>query len=86
MIRPQQRGAFLSLNTAVQQLAAGLAAYGAGLLVTTTADGQLLHYKWVGYAAAASAVLCLFVVRRVVGAASKPPIKAVLPLKAAPAA
>ena len=60
-----QRGAFMSLNTAVQQLAAGAAAYLAGLMVVSTPSGALLRYEWVGYVAVVANGLSLLVVRRV---------------------
>ena len=65
VVPPQQRGSFMSLNTAVQQVAAGAGAYLAGFIVVQTAGGALLHYETVGYVAAAANVLSLFVVRRI---------------------
>ena len=65
VVPPQQRGAFMSLNTSVQQLAAGAAAYLAGLIVVQTSTGRLLHYEWVGYIAAVANVVTLVVIRRI---------------------
>jgi predicted MFS family arabinose efflux permease len=65
VVPPQQRGAFMSLNTSVQQLAAGAAAYLAGLIVVQTSTGRLLHYEWVGYIAAVANVVTLLVIRRI---------------------
>jgi len=67
-----QRGSFMSLNTSVQQLAAGTAAYLAGLIVVKTAGGSLLHFEWVGYVAVAANLLSLLVVRRIGAAAPAP--------------
>ena len=70
VVPPQQRGSFMSLNSAVQQLAAGAAAYLAGLIVVKTTNGSLLRYEWVGYVAAAANIMSLLVVRRVQSAAT----------------
>lgn len=72
VVPPQQRGSFMSLNTSVQQLAAGAAAYVAGWLVVQTTGGRLLHYDWVGYVAAAANLLSLVVVQRIRSAAVAP--------------
>ena len=68
VVRPKQRGAFLSLDAAVQQLAAGVATYGTGLLVANTVNGTLLHYEWAGYLAAVTSGASFFLVRRLLGA------------------
>ena len=65
VVRPQQRGSFMSLNSSVQQLAAGAAAFIAGLIVVKTPAGPLLHYEYVGYLAATASLLSLLVVYRV---------------------
>lgn len=65
VVPPQQRGSFMSLNTSIQQLAAGAAAYLAGLIVVQTSTGQLLHYEVVGYIAAAASLAALPVIRRI---------------------
>lgn len=60
-----QRGAFMSLNTCVRDLGAGVAASLAGYLVTTAPTGELLHYNHVGYAAVAASILSYLVGMRV---------------------
>jgi len=61
---PAQRGSFLSVNSAVQQLAAGAASFGAGLIVVEGAGGELRHYGVVGALAAVATVASVFVARR----------------------
>jgi predicted MFS family arabinose efflux permease len=61
---PAQRGSFLSVNSAVQQFAAGAASFGAGLIVVEGAGGELRHYGVVGALAAAATVASVFVARR----------------------
>jgi predicted MFS family arabinose efflux permease len=53
---PAVRGSFMSLNSAVQQLGAGLASWVGGLLLTKDADGRLLGYPLVGMLGCASAL------------------------------
>jgi predicted MFS family arabinose efflux permease len=44
----QDRGAFMSINSSVQQISGGIAAYVAGLIVVQTPDGQLSRYPTLG--------------------------------------
>jgi predicted MFS family arabinose efflux permease len=46
---PQDRGAFMSINSSVQQIAGGFASAIAGLIVVQTSSGSLQHYNWLGY-------------------------------------
>ncbi len=56
---PHQRGGFLSLNSAVQQLAAGLASFLGGLLIADSAGDKILNYEHVGYMAVAASLLAI---------------------------
>jgi MFS transporter, DHA1 family, inner membrane transport protein len=58
---PHQRGSFLSLNAAIQQLASGLAAYVGGLLIVENTDGSISQYEYVGYLAAAASIVAIVV-------------------------
>lgn len=51
---PEQsdRGAFMSINSSVQQISGGIAAYVAGLIVVQSPSGELLHYDILGYVVA----------------------------------
>ena len=46
---PQDRGAFMSINASVQQIAGGVASAIAGLIVVQTKTGSLQHYNRLGY-------------------------------------
>ncbi len=46
---PQDRGAFMSINASVQQLAGGLASALAGVIVVQTEGGRLGNYELLGY-------------------------------------
>jgi len=43
------RGAFMSINSALQQFSGGLASSVAGLIVVQAPDGHLLRYDVLGY-------------------------------------
>jgi predicted MFS family arabinose efflux permease len=45
----QDRGAFMSINSSVQQVSGGIASIVAGLIVYQAASGELLHYDILGY-------------------------------------
>ncbi|WP_276374488.1 MFS transporter [Chryseolinea sp. H1M3-3] len=46
---PQDRGAFMSINSSVQQISGGIATFIAGLIVVQTPNGKLEHYDTLGY-------------------------------------
>lgn len=57
---PQIRGTFMSLMASVQMLASGLATFIAGLIITQTPNGQMVHYNLVGYLAVACGMLAIW--------------------------
>lgn len=61
---PQVRGTFMSLVSSVQMLSSGLATLIGGMIITRSADGQILHFNIVGYFAVACGILSLWLVRR----------------------
>lgn len=63
--KPENRGSFLSFNSAVQQLAAGLASLAAGLIIGENELGQLTNFNIVGYLAIFFSILCIPLARRV---------------------
>jgi predicted MFS family arabinose efflux permease len=46
---PQDRGAFMSINASIQQIAGGIAAGAAGLIVVQSRSGVILHYNILGF-------------------------------------
>jgi MFS transporter, DHA1 family, inner membrane transport protein len=64
-VEPRRRGAFLSANSSVQHVAAGLGSYLGGIIVTKSADGQIEHFGVVGWIAAASTLLSLWLAGRI---------------------
>ena len=69
---PAKRGAFLSLNNAIQSVGTGCGAWRGGLLLTNTADGHIVGYGINGLVAVAIVVLGLFWVYTVKATAAAP--------------
>jgi DHA1 family inner membrane transport protein len=49
VVKPEQRGSFMSINGSIQQLGSGIAALCSGVIVTTEPSGRIVNYNWVGY-------------------------------------
>lgn len=63
---PADRGAFMSINSSVQQISGGIASIIAGMIVSKeVGTGILLHYPILGYVVASSMVVALFLYARV---------------------
>ncbi|CAN5888553.1 MFS transporter [soil metagenome] len=56
---PHQRGGFLSLNAATQQLAAGLASFFGGLMISGGPTEPVVNYHHVGWMAACASLLAI---------------------------
>jgi predicted MFS family arabinose efflux permease len=56
---PQDRGAFMSINSSVQQISGGIAAACAGQIVVQTSSGYLKHYDTLGYVVTVSMLITL---------------------------
>lgn len=62
---PQNRGSFMSIVSCVQQLAAAISSYAAGLIVTTGPEGHLERYNYVGYVAVVFTFVAIYLSRRI---------------------
>jgi predicted MFS family arabinose efflux permease len=62
---PQDRGAYMSVSSSMQQLAGGVASSCAGLLITQSGDGPLQHYERVGYVVATAMALTIVMMARI---------------------
>ncbi|WP_114779076.1 MFS transporter [Botryobacter ruber] len=62
-VEPKLRGSFMSINSSVQQLSAGMAAFLSGLIVKETASGSLMHFSWVGWLACGMTLVAVAVIR-----------------------
>jgi len=62
-IEARHRGGFMSVNSSVQQLAAGLAAWISGLILGQSATGQITHFQITGLLSVFCAVSCIYLSR-----------------------
>ena len=63
VVPPNLRGGFMNLNSSLQQLGTGLAAFIAGSIVTRSSAGELQHYETVGYVGIITSIVCLVIVQ-----------------------
>jgi len=57
--QPNDRGAFMSINSSVQQLSGGLAAALAGTVIAEGPGGKLMHYGTLGIIVMSSMTGCM---------------------------
>ena len=60
-IQPSQRGAFMSLNSCSRDLMAGLTSTFGGWMITTSPQGTLSGYDFLGWLAIAAALISLWI-------------------------
>ncbi|HEX3727938.1 MAG TPA: MFS transporter [Pirellulales bacterium] len=63
-VAPQRRGGFMSANSSVQHMAAGLGAFLAGQIIHESADGRLEHFEIVGVLGAMVTLVSLWLAGR----------------------
>jgi predicted MFS family arabinose efflux permease len=56
---PQDRGAFMSINSSVQQISGGIATFIAGLIVAQTPEGKLINYDTLGYVVVGAMIITI---------------------------
>lgn len=49
VVKPEQRGSFMSFNGSIQQLGTSIASIAAGLIVLKDKGGKIQRYEWLGY-------------------------------------
>lgn len=62
---PQDRGAFMAINSAIQQISGGVASVAAGMIVVQTSSGELLHYSILGIVVICSMIFATIMMWRV---------------------
>ncbi len=72
-VKPQNRGSFMSINSSVQQLAAGLASIIAGVIIVDQ-GGMLENYNYVGYFAIAVTLVCIFLGSKITSVQPSAPV------------
>ncbi|EPR68664.1 MFS transporter [Cyclobacterium qasimii] len=63
--KSENRGSFLSFNSSVQQLSAGLASFFGGMILVENAAGELQNFGYIGYIAIIISLLCIPLIRRI---------------------
>jgi hypothetical protein len=53
----------MSVNSSVQQLAAGVAAWVSGMILGQTATGKITHFSVIGVVSVSCALLCIYISR-----------------------
>lgn len=71
-VLPQNRGSFMSINSSIQQLASGLGAFVAGLIVYKNSNGELINYNIVGYMAVLASIISIVLANKIVAVDTKP--------------
>jgi predicted MFS family arabinose efflux permease len=69
-VEPKIRASFMSFNSSIQQLANGIAAFLAGMVVLNK-NGKLIHYNLLGYFSIAMAFLSIFIALKLKSADGK---------------
>lgn len=65
VVKPKERGTFMSLENASRQLAAGAASQGAGLIIGSTAAGELTNYNVVGYVGISTSLIAIYIAYKI---------------------
>jgi predicted MFS family arabinose efflux permease len=63
-VEPRRRGSFMSVNSSVQHLSAGLGAFLAGQIINETPQGALLYYDRVGILGVTATLISLYLAGR----------------------
>jgi MFS family permease len=63
VVRPEQRGSFMSFNGCVQQLGTSIASVAAGFIVLKDSSGKIQRYEWLGYLSIVVLVVTLVIGR-----------------------
>lgn len=62
---PSDRGAFMSVNASIQQIAGGVGSAVAGMIVVQEPSGKISHYDTLGFVVAGAMVITAFMMRRI---------------------
>lgn len=61
---PKDRGAFMSINSAVQQLSGGISSFIAGLIVYKSANGEIQNYPILGFVVTGTMIIAMIMMNR----------------------
>jgi predicted MFS family arabinose efflux permease len=65
MPEPNDRGAYMSINASLQQVAGGISSLAAGMIVVQRSDGYLERYPILGYVVGATMIISMLLMARV---------------------
>ncbi len=65
VVKPEERGTFMSLENAGRQFASGAASQTAGLIIGSTATGALTNYNIVGIICVCSSLIAIFIANQI---------------------
>lgn len=65
VVKPEDRGTFMSLENAARQLSMGLSSQVAGLIIGTTAAGALTHYGTIGIVGVVTSFVAIYIAFRI---------------------
>lgn len=71
-VHPQRRGSFLSMNASVQQLAAGVASFGAGMILGKSSNGAIANFNIIGFISVLTTIVCVWLARNLKAVDSTP--------------
>ena len=61
VVKPKERGTFMSLENSARQLSSGIASQVAGLIIGSTSAGALTHFNIVGICGALTSLVAIFI-------------------------
>lgn len=65
VVKPQERGTFMSLENAARQLSSGMASQIAGLIIGSTAAGAMTNYNIIGYIGILTSLVAIYIAYRI---------------------
>ncbi len=65
VIKPQQRGSFLAINTALRHVSTGTASLIGGYIISTNVDGKIVNYNYAGYFCILIMFISLFLIAQI---------------------
>jgi predicted MFS family arabinose efflux permease len=65
VVKPAERGTFMSLENASRQLSSGLASQSAGLIIGSGVAGSLTNYNIVGYIGIMTSIIAIYIAFRI---------------------
>lgn len=65
VVRPENRGGFMSIRQSINEMALFLSTVIAGFIITEDATGKLEHYEWLGYFTIFMSIVAVYAASRV---------------------